>query len=113
VRTLKAGAVDFIEKPFPATALSMPVLSGLSSIDSEPVHSAEPHDFAQRLKSLTPRERDVMDALIEGRQNKEIGDKLGISSRTVDVYRARVMAKMAAGRLAALVCMAIAAGHGI
>jgi two-component system, LuxR family, response regulator FixJ len=77
VRALKAGAVDFIEKPFPESALIDAILSGLRSIGSPLDPSAEADDFAQRLGSLTIREREVMDALIEGRRNKEIADRLG------------------------------------
>jgi two-component system, LuxR family, response regulator FixJ len=113
VRALKAGAVDYIEKPFPGSALIHAVLSSLKSIDTAPDRSAEPHAFAERLRSLTVREREVMDALIKGRQNKEIADTLGMSFTTVEVHRARLMGKMQARSLAALVRMAVAAGQEI
>jgi two-component system, LuxR family, response regulator FixJ len=110
VHALKAGAVDFIEKPFPGSVLIDAVLSALQSIDEAPTAMAEVGEFAQRIASLTAREREVMDSMIEGKQNKEIAYQLGISSRTVEVYRAHVMKKMQVRSLAALVRMAVVAG---
>ena len=110
VRAVKAGALDFIEKPFPGSVLIDAVLAGLQSIDDALAPSAEAREISQRIALLTVREREVMNALIEGRQNIEIAETLGINSRTVEIHRARVMEKMHARSLAALVRLAVAAG---
>jgi two-component system, LuxR family, response regulator FixJ len=110
VRALKAGALDFIEKPFPGSVLIDAVLADLQSIDNALAPAAEAREISQRTALLTAREREVMNALIEGRQNNEIAGTLGISSRTVEIHRARVMEKMGARSLAALVRMAVTAG---
>ena len=70
----------------------------------------EEMDAAERVAGLSPRERQVLDALVAGRSNKQIAYHLGISPRTVEIHRARVMDKMDARSLSALVRMALAAG---
>jgi RNA polymerase sigma factor (sigma-70 family) len=72
-------------------------------------------DVAERLSNLTPREHEVMHMVTEGMSNKEIANSLGVSAKTVEAHRARVMEKMQAGSLAELVRMAISveqAGEG-
>jgi RNA polymerase sigma factor (sigma-70 family) len=64
-------------------------------------------EVAERLQQLTPREREVMDMVTEGKSNKEIAGDLGVSAKTVEAHRARVMEKMQAGSLAELVRMAL------
>ncbi len=76
VRALKAGAVDFIEKPFPGSALVDAVLSALQSIDEASAPASAAGEFAQRIASLTAREREVMNAMVEGQHNKEIAKRL-------------------------------------
>ena len=100
VQAMKEGAIEFLEKPFEKAAL----LSALENAFSRlPPASAEPAATEQRLKkSLTDRERDVFDLLVEGHQNKMIAHKLGISARTVEVHRSRVMNKLGAKSLADL-----------
>jgi two-component system, LuxR family, response regulator FixJ len=109
VQALKLGAVDFIEKPFPVEALLNAVLPALEAIGEARHFNDETARIADRLSLLTQREREVMDELIAGHQNKVIAYHLGISPRTVEVHRARVMEKMGARSLSALVRMGIAA----
>jgi two-component system, LuxR family, response regulator FixJ len=109
VQALKAGAVDFIEKPFPAETLLNTVLPALEAIGTTEKLEGEIARITERISSLTQREREVMAELIVGHQNKVIAYHLGISPRTVEVHRARVMEKMGARSLSALVRMGIAA----
>lgn len=103
VQLMKAGVVDFIEKPFdPQQILDsagrcIAALSGLEA-DRAAREAAQAH-----LATLTKRERQVFDALIEGCSNKEIALRLEISPRTVEIFRAKVMTKMQAANLSSLV----------
>ena len=108
VEALKAGAVDFLEKPFDDTQLLAAVSSALAASQRTHQEGAAVAAIAARLASLTPREREVMDRLVLGQQNKTIAYDLGSSPRTVEVHRARVMEKMAARNLPELVRIAIA-----
>ncbi len=110
VQALKAGASDFIEKPFPGDALIDAVLSALRTIDQTSKQDADVAEINGRIATLTPREREVLEQLVAGNQNKMIAYNLGMSPRTVEVHRARVMDKMHARSLSALVRMAVAAG---
>jgi two-component system, LuxR family, response regulator FixJ len=110
VQALKAGASDFIEKPFPGDALIDALLSALQTIDETREQSADIAEINRRIASLTAREREVLEQLVAGNQNKVIAYNLGMSPRTVEVHRARVMAKMHARSLSALVRMAVNAG---
>ncbi len=108
VRAFRAGAVDFIEKPYNEQLLLDSVQQALSSFDLSNDESTL-HAVLQRLDSLTPRERDVLLPLVQGYTNREMAEQLGISIKTVDLYRSRVMKHMQAQTLADLVGMAIAA----
>ena len=110
VQALKAGATDFIEKPFPGEVLVDAVLAALQTVDRMHQRDADIADIEVRIASLTAREREVMDQLVAGNQNKVIAYNLGMSTRTAEVHRARVMEKMQARSLSALVRMAVAAG---
>jgi two-component system response regulator FixJ len=105
VRAMKAGAVDFIEKPFPDDAI-------LTSIESAMKRQSRATDPAlmERLESLTPREREVLELLVIGHPNKVIAHRLDISPRTVEIHRAHVMEKMKAKSLPELVRTAMQAG---
>lgn len=107
VQAMKAGAVDFIEKPFDDDVL----LGAIGSALDRHVHDAERvsrmAEVGRRAQSLSERERDVLAGLVAGKPNKIIAHELGISSRTVEVYRANVMTKMRADSLSELVRMAI------
>lgn len=107
VQAMKAGAVDFIEKPFNNELLldriQRAVAQSLRS-DSE----REKHDETlRRLDTLTPRERQVFDLVVNGETNKSIAHRLTISEKTVEIHRANVMRKMRARSLASLVHMAV------
>ena len=111
VQALKTGASDFIEKPFPGDTLLDAVLSALRTIDRTRQQDADIAEINGRIATLTPREREVLQQLVAGNQNKMIAYNLGMSPRTVEVHRARVMDKMQARSLPALVRMAVAAGE--
>lgn len=107
VRAMKAGAIDFIEKPFNDELLLESIRRALS-LDERLRHiQLERAEVAERLVQLTPREREVMEMVTEGKSNKEIANDLGVSAKTVEAHRARVMEKMQAGSLAELVRMAL------
>ncbi|MBD2839405.1 response regulator transcription factor [Pseudomonas sp. JM0905a] len=110
VRAFKAGAHDFIEKPYNEQLLLDSVQQALSRVDHQRTASGGHGQLQQCLDSLTPRERDVLLPLVQGYTNREIAEQLDISVKTIDLYRARVMKRMQAERLPDLVGMAIAAG---
>lgn len=110
VEAMKFGAVDFLEKPFDDDALVASVRSALGGWQKESQREAEKKDFQQRYESLSSRERDVLGGLVAGKPNKIIAYDLGISPRTVEIYRANVMTKMKAASLSELVRMALIAG---
>ena len=107
VEAMKAGAIDFIEKPFDQEAILSAVQAALERGAGRD-HGEDPA-IAAKLASLSERERQVLDGLIAGHPNKTIAYDLGISPRTVEVYRANLMAKMAARSLSELIRMAILA----
>lgn len=110
VEAMKCGAVDFLEKPFDDETLVSAVRSALSQHKHQDTRDAERSDIMERLQSLSNRERQVLDGLVQGHPNKTIGFDLGISARTVEIYRANVMTKMRASSLSDLVRMALITG---
>jgi two-component system response regulator FixJ len=106
VEAMKAGAVDFIEKPFDQEAILAAVQAALERGAGE---GRDTVAIAARLASLSERERQVLEGLIAGHPNKTIAYDLGISPRTVEVYRANLMTKMEARSLSELIRMAILA----
>jgi two-component system response regulator FixJ len=112
VKAMKSGAVDFIEKPFTQEAILTAIAKGFDSLSDVQPSSADVQQIAERIASLSPREHDVLERLVDGLTNKEIARDLNISPRTVEVYRAGVMDKMTARNLSALVKMGLAAGLG-
>jgi two-component system response regulator FixJ len=110
VEAMKAGAVDFIEKPFDDEVLIAAIKTALARRAGDRERNARIAEVRDRLKLLSERERQVMDGLVTGKPNKIIAYDLGISARTVEIYRANVMAKMQADSLSALVRMALLEG---
>ena len=110
VKAMKSGAVDFIEKPFHDEELLSSIRSALDFDEKERRNRSQRIQIAARMEELTPREHEVMEMVTEGLANKEIAAALGVSSKTVEAHRARVMDKMRASSLAELVRMALIAG---
>ena len=105
VEAMQKGAVDFIQKPFRDQELLDRIRQALRT-DQERRHEQQQHaEVAERLARLTNREREVFDLVVTGKPNKVIAYELGVSQRTVEIHRARVMEKMQARSLADLVKM--------
>ena len=112
VAALKAGAIDFIEKPFDDEAMLSAVRRALAAQELEGARHAAAKETRRRIASLTPREREVMEGMILGQATKVIANELGSSPRTVEVHRARVMEKMEVKSLPELVRKVLAAREG-
>jgi RNA polymerase sigma factor (sigma-70 family) len=112
VSAVKKGAVDFIEKPFNDEEMLRLVEQCLQSDRNQRASRVQRAALRRRIASLTEREREVMDLVIAGRMNKQIADELGISPKTVEVHRARVMEKVGAQSIAELVQLVMESGGG-
>ena len=110
VSAVKKGAVDFIEKPFNHEDMLRLIEQCLESDRSQRAARRERAALQRRLAGLTEREREVAQLVVAGRMNREIADELGISPKTVEAHRARVMEKMGAGSVAELVQLVMDAG---
>ncbi len=110
VRAMKAGAVNFIEKPFEEEVLLESVRLAIDAGRCGRQQQLTRAEFRRRLARLTPRERDVMQLVVDGHPNKVVASRLGISPRTVEIYRARVMQKIDVRSLPELVRLVITAG---
>lgn len=109
VEAMKAGALDFIEKPF-ADDILLRAVRGALERRPVPANDDTRREAEARLAVLTPRERDVLLGVAAGKSNKVIALELDISPRTVEVYRANLMAKTGARSIADLMRMALAVG---
>jgi two-component system response regulator FixJ len=110
VEAMKLGAIDFLEKPFDDDLLIASVRSALNQGADAAKRNAEIADINEKLAGLSNRERQVLEGLVAGKPNKVIAFDLGISPRTVEIYRANLMTKMSANSLSDLVRMAMLAG---
>jgi RNA polymerase sigma factor (sigma-70 family) len=106
---LKSGADDFLEKPLNDVQLVEAVNSALERDARRQAEQLSGTELSARLARLTPRERQVMELAAAGRHNREIGEELGISPRTVEVYKARLMEKLQARNLSELIRIALTA----
>ena len=106
VAAMKAGAMDFLEKPFDNSELLQRIREALNKGESKRREWEQQSDAEQRCATLTARELEVMRYIVQGDSNRAIAEQLGLSNRTIEVHRARVMAKMAADSLPDLVRMA-------
>lgn len=113
VRAMKAGAVDFLEKPFDTDALIASIRRAIAIGERVRSEIAETKVARRRLDLLTPREKNVLNEIVAGRSNKAAAERLGISPRTVEVYRAQIMDKLGAESLSDLVRAVIAARRTI
>ncbi|HZZ30614.1 MAG TPA: response regulator FixJ [Phenylobacterium sp.] len=110
VGALRAGVKDFIEKPFDDDVLIKSVRAALTTQALASEEAAGRQRFATILQALSGREREVLEGVVAGKLNKTIGFELGISPRTVEVYRAKMMSKTGASSLSELVRIALLAG---
>jgi two-component system response regulator FixJ len=110
VEAMKNGAIDFLEKPFGDEILLASVKTAIKRLGGDSKRNAERKEIEGKLATLSNRERDVLGGLVAGRANKQIAFDLGISPRTVEIYRANLMNKMQAGSLSDLVRMALIVG---
>ncbi len=108
VQAVKRGAHDFLEKPFNQEALLAAVDSALASAANQAQSAQEAGQCEARLATLTTREREVLERVIEGKMNKIIADDLGISIKTVEAHRGKMMDKMGVRSIADLVQMVVA-----
>jgi two-component system response regulator FixJ len=109
VRAMKAGAVDFIEKPFSDELLIQRVRDALEKDAQNRQVTADRNNIQQRIALLTPREKQVLELVVQGKLNKQIAADLHLSQKTVEAHRANLMSKMQATNVADLVKQAMGA----
>lgn len=110
VQAMKAGAIDFLEKPYDAGTLLQSIEVAFSRLHADAAAAARTRQAEVQIEALSPRERDVLTGLIDGRANKMIAYDLDISARTVEIYRANLMTKLGVHSLPEALRIAFAAG---
>jgi two-component system response regulator FixJ len=110
VRAMRAGAIDFLEKPFAREAMLASIARALELNSRAAAMTGNTQEILARIALLTPREREVFDLVVAGKQSKAIAHELGASPRTIEVHRGRVMSKLQVQSLQDLVRLAISAG---
>jgi two-component system response regulator FixJ len=110
VQAMKAGAAEFVQKPYESELILRMVRTCLEDNDDAVDANAKRTRVLRRMESLTTRERQVLDLIMDGASNKVVASSLSISPRTVEIYRANVMSKMRADNLSELIRMTLSAG---
>lgn len=113
VRAMKAGAVDFVEKPYAKQTLVDALTRAFERLEARRKEEVLADEARGLIEGLTGREREVLNGLVDGQTNKEIAISLDISPRTVEIHRANVMEKMGAPNLSTVLRIAFAAGIGL
>jgi len=113
VRAMKGGATDFLSKPVPAKVLIAAIRAAIEQQEATRRAHGDADAIRERLASLTPREREVLEALAAGKLNKQIAGDLGVVEQTVKFHRARIMERMHAKTVAELMHIAARAGVGV
>jgi FixJ family two-component response regulator len=103
VRAVRRGAIDFVEKPFDDVTMIQRVREALEGDRAARMESERRSGFAARLDGLSAREREVLERVVEGKLNKLIADELGITVKTVEFHRARIMDRLEVGTVAELI----------
>ena len=113
VKAMKAGAVDFVEKPYEKQTLIAALTRAFERLEARSHKDVLTDEAKGRIERLTPRERDVLIGLVDGFTNKMIAEALDISPRTVEIHRANLMEKLDAPSLSSVLRIAFAAGVGM
>ncbi len=112
VEAMKGGAIEFLEKPYEKQALVGAIENAFALLDNQAVDDKRTREAKARLTELTPREREVLECLVDGLTNKGIAQALSISPRTVEIHRAHMMEKLQADSLSNALRLAFLAGIG-
>jgi two-component system response regulator FixJ len=112
VKAMKAGAVDFVEKPYEKQTLVDALNRAFHRLEERSQRDLLVDEARGKIEHLTPREREVLEGLVDGHTNKSIADSLDISPRTVEIHRANLMEKLGATSLSGVLRIAFAAGIG-
>jgi two-component system response regulator FixJ len=111
VRAMQNQAVDFLEKPFDIAALGQRIRQAIDLDTNRRAKATQKSDAVERLSRLTPREREVMQFVVQGMSNKQMAAKLSLSEKTIEVHRGNVMRKTAADSVAELVRLSLNSGE--
>lgn len=113
VEAMKGGAVEFLEKPYEKAALVRSIQNAFDQLENQSVSDLRSVEAQSKLTKLTPREREVLECLVDGLTNKAIADVLSISPRTIEIHRSNMMEKLEAESLSAALRIAFVAGIGM